>query len=71
MVIAFLCAFAVIGVIQVLRPQLLWKMNRPLQRSFVKDYDATEPSAKGYLMMRVTGVVFLAAVGWMLAQRAA
>ncbi|WP_320777010.1 DUF6199 family natural product biosynthesis protein [Streptomyces sp. CRN 30] len=65
MIIAFLCVFAVMGLIQVVRPQLLWQLNRPLQRPFVKDYDATEPSPAGYLMMRVTGVIFLAVVTYM------
>ncbi|MCX4704349.1 DUF6199 family natural product biosynthesis protein [Streptomyces sp. NBC_01373] len=70
MVIAFLCVFTVLGLVQVFKPQLLWRANRPLQRPFVKDYDATEPTGTGYLMMRVTGVIFLTVVVWMLVTEA-
>ncbi|MEG8274869.1 DUF6199 family natural product biosynthesis protein [Streptomyces sp. AHA2] len=69
MIIVILCVMAVMGLVQVVRPDLLWKVNRPLQKPFVKDYDATEPSAKGYLLMRVTGVAFLAVVAWMIVQQ--
>ncbi|MGW7266965.1 DUF6199 family natural product biosynthesis protein [Streptomyces sp. NPDC054842] len=68
MVTVILCVFLVVGLVQVVRPRLLWKANRPLQRPFVRDYDATEPTRKGYLMMRVSGAVFLAAATWMLVQ---
>ncbi|OEJ28882.1 hypothetical protein AR457_33905 [Streptomyces agglomeratus] len=70
MIIAFLCVFIVMGLVQVLKPQLLWRMNRPLQQPIVKDYDATEPSRAGYTMMRVTGAVFLAWAVWMLVTQA-
>lgn len=69
MIIVILCVMAVMGLVQVVRPDLLWKVNRPLQKPFVKNYDATEPSAKGYLLMRVTGVAFLAVVAWMIVQQ--
>ncbi|MFJ8871757.1 DUF6199 family natural product biosynthesis protein, partial [Streptomyces sp. NPDC102473] len=42
MTIVILCLFVMMGLVQVIRPQLLWKMNRPLQAPFVKNYDATE-----------------------------
>ncbi|MEU6394765.1 DUF6199 family natural product biosynthesis protein [Streptomyces sp. NPDC046939] len=57
--------FAVMGLIQLVKPQLPWRMNRPLQRPFVKDYEATEPTATGYTMMRITGALFLAMVAFM------
>ncbi|MEU6485753.1 DUF6199 family natural product biosynthesis protein [Streptomyces sp. NPDC046887] len=62
---AFLALFFVMGVVQVVRPQLLWRLNRPLQKPFVKDYDATEPNARGYAIQRVVGVVFLIVVGFL------
>ncbi|WP_425314742.1 DUF6199 family natural product biosynthesis protein [Streptomyces ambofaciens] len=43
-----LCFFLVMGVIQVVRPQLLWKANARLQRGWVKNHEATEPTSKGY-----------------------
>ncbi|MYS95741.1 hypothetical protein GTY58_00005 [Streptomyces sp. SID5469] len=61
-----LCALLIMGFIQVTRPQLLWKANRNLQRGWVKDPDATEPTSKGYAMQRVTGVLFLAIATWIL-----
>ncbi|MET7638155.1 DUF6199 family natural product biosynthesis protein [Streptomyces sp. NPDC005438] len=64
--LALLCVFLVVGLIQVIRPQLLWRLNRRLQRGWVKDPDATEPTRKAYAMQRATGVVFLAVVVWML-----
>ncbi|GGU67981.1 DUF6199 family natural product biosynthesis protein [Streptomyces lavendofoliae] len=64
-----LCIFLVMGVIQVVRPQLLWKANARLQRGWVKNPDATEPTSKGYAMNRVVGVLFLALVIWMLIQQ--
>ncbi|MFF3646510.1 DUF6199 family natural product biosynthesis protein [Streptomyces sp. NPDC002564] len=66
MIVVLLCLFALMGLVQVIKPQLLWRMNRPLQRPFVRDYDATEPTKAGYTMTRVVGVVFLVAVAWML-----
>lgn len=59
MTIVILCLFVVMGLVQVIRPQLLWKMNRPLQAPFVKNYDATEPTSAGYAMTRAVGAVFL------------
>ncbi|MCX4661746.1 DUF6199 family natural product biosynthesis protein [Streptomyces uncialis] len=67
--IPLLCLFLVMGLLQVLRPQLLWKLNRNFQRGWVKDPDATEPTGKGYAMQRATGAVFLAFVIWMLVQQ--
>ncbi|WP_327722792.1 DUF6199 family natural product biosynthesis protein [Streptomyces sp. NBC_00490] len=64
--VVVLCFFIVMGLVQVFRPQLLWKANRPLQRPFVKDYDATEPTKAGYTMSRIVGVLFLAMATWML-----
>ncbi|MFJ2744204.1 DUF6199 family natural product biosynthesis protein [Streptomyces sp. NPDC087440] len=55
----------VMGLVQVIRPQLLWRMNRGLQRGYVKDVDATEPTRKGYALQRVVGVIFLGVLGWM------
>ncbi|GHD49856.1 DUF6199 family natural product biosynthesis protein [Streptomyces galbus] len=66
MVVVLLCVFIVMGLVQVVRPQLLWKANRPLQRPFVKNYDATEPTKAGYTVARVGGVIFLCAATWML-----
>lgn len=52
----------VMALVQTLRPQLLWRANRPFQKPFVKDYDATEPSAKGYAVQRMSGVVVMVAL---------
>lgn len=67
--IPVLCLFLIMGLVQVIRPQLLWRMNRNLQRGWVKDPDATEPTGKGYAMTRATGVVVLGFVTWMLVQQ--
>lgn len=64
--IVFLCLFIAVGLLQTVKPQLLWRMNRPLQAPFVKDYKATEPSPAGYVMMRVVGGLVLAAALMML-----
>ncbi|WTD97195.1 DUF6199 family natural product biosynthesis protein [Streptomyces albidoflavus] len=61
-----LSLFVAMALVQVVRPQLLWRLNRPLQKPFVKDYDATEPTRAGYTMTRVVGVVVLIAVVTML-----
>ncbi|MFJ8827517.1 DUF6199 family natural product biosynthesis protein [Streptomyces sp. NPDC102467] len=66
MIYVLLCLFAVMGLIQVIKPQLLWKANRPLQRPFVRDYDATEPTKAGYTMTRIVGVIFLGMVAFMI-----
>ncbi|MFZ4184436.1 DUF6199 family natural product biosynthesis protein [Streptomyces pseudogriseolus] len=34
------------GLVQVIRPQLLWRVNSRLQRGWVKDPDATEPTSR-------------------------
>ncbi|MEU4796981.1 DUF6199 family natural product biosynthesis protein [Streptomyces sp. NPDC023327] len=69
MAVAFLCVFIVMAAVQVVKPQLLWRVNRPLQKPFVKDYDATEPTPAGYLMERAVGaVVLVAAVVMLVAQ---
>ncbi|MBM7171690.1 hypothetical protein JQK87_25460 [Streptomyces sp. G44] len=60
MVVVFLCLFIVMAAVQVAKPQLLWRMNRPLQKPFVKDYDATEPNRAGYMIERVAGAAVLA-----------
>ncbi|MGW4951260.1 DUF6199 family natural product biosynthesis protein [Streptomyces parvulus] len=67
--ILVLCFFLVMGVIQVVRPQLLWRANARLQRGWVRSPEATEPTSKGYAMNRVVGVVFLGFVMWMLVQQ--
>ncbi|MFF4402436.1 DUF6199 family natural product biosynthesis protein [Streptomyces sp. NPDC001480] len=67
--IPVLCLFLIMGLVQVIRPQLLWRLNSRLQRGWVKDPDAAEPTGKGYAMQRVTGVVFLAVAVWMLVQQ--
>jgi hypothetical protein len=67
--IPVLCLFLIMGLVQVIRPQLLWKMNRNLQRGWVKDPDATEPTGKGYVMARATGVLVLGFVTWILVQQ--
>ncbi|WP_168220598.1 DUF6199 family natural product biosynthesis protein [Streptomyces sp. RFCAC02] len=46
----------VVALVQLIRPQLLWKANRP----FYRDPDANEPSRAGYVMMRVMAVGVLA-----------
>ncbi|GHE81905.1 hypothetical protein GCM10018785_57450 [Streptomyces longispororuber] len=62
--VVLLCLFIVLALVQVVRPQLLWKLNRPLQAPFVKDYGATEPTRAGYAVTRGVGVVvLLAAIG--------
>ncbi|MFD6417169.1 DUF6199 family natural product biosynthesis protein [Streptomyces sp. NPDC060194] len=66
MTIAVLCLFIVLALVQVVNPKLLWQANRPLQKPFVKDYDATEPSRAGYMMNRAVGVVVLVAAIFML-----
>lgn len=66
MMVAILCFFIVMALVQVVKPQLLWKINRPLQKPFVKDYDASEPSHAGYMMNRAVGVVVLVAAVIML-----
>jgi hypothetical protein len=64
--VVLLSLFVAMALVQVVRPQLLWRLNRPLQKPFVKDYDATEPTRAGYTMTRVVGVVVLIAVVTML-----
>ncbi|CAM5254940.1 putative protein OS=Streptomyces tendae OX=1932 GN=F3L20_19020 PE=4 SV=1 [Streptomyces tendae] len=66
MSVVILSLFIVMALVQVARPQLLWKLNRPLQKPFVKDYDASEPSSAGYTMQRVVGGVVLVAAITML-----
>lgn len=66
MFIAIMCLMLAMGLLQVVRPQLLWGMNRRLQRGWVKDPDATEPTGKGYAMQRAVGVVFLVVAVWIL-----
>ncbi|MFE9704404.1 hypothetical protein EV562_105126 [Streptomyces sp. BK208] len=66
MSVVILSLFIVMALVQVVRPQLLWKLNRPLQKPFVKDYDASEPSPAGYTMQRVVGGVVLVAAITML-----
>ncbi|WP_219819121.1 DUF6199 family natural product biosynthesis protein, partial [Streptomyces sp. SM9] len=53
MYVVLLSLFVAMALVQVVRPQLLWRLNRPLQKPFVKDYDATEPTRAGYTMTRV------------------
>ncbi|MFD4753877.1 MULTISPECIES: DUF6199 family natural product biosynthesis protein [unclassified Streptomyces] len=50
-----------LSVTQLVSPRLFWRLNRPFQRPFVKDYDATEPSTKGYAVMRLTAGIVAAA----------
>ncbi|MEV5514335.1 DUF6199 family natural product biosynthesis protein [Streptomyces flaveolus] len=64
-----LCFLLIMGIVQVVRPQLLWKANSRLQRGWVKNPDATEPTSKGYAMNRAVGVVFLGLVIWILIQQ--
>ncbi|MFH8453895.1 DUF6199 family natural product biosynthesis protein [Streptomyces fungicidicus] len=64
-----LCFLLIMGLLQVVRPQLLWKANRRLQRGWVKNPDATEPTSKGYAMNRVVGVIFLGFAIWILIQQ--
>ncbi|MBF4134804.1 hypothetical protein CLM85_22635 [Streptomyces albidoflavus] len=66
MYVVLLSLFVAMALVQVVRPQLLWRLNRPLQKPFVKDYDATEPTRAGYTMTRVVGVVVLIAAVAML-----
>ncbi|GAA1948342.1 hypothetical protein GCM10009837_87470 [Streptomyces durmitorensis] len=67
--IPLLCLFLIMGLVQVIRPQLLWRMNRNMQRGWVKDPDATEPTSKGYAMKRASGVLVLGFAIWMLVQQ--
>ncbi|MFD8274753.1 DUF6199 family natural product biosynthesis protein [Streptomyces flaveolus] len=64
-----LCFLLIMGIVQVVRPQLLWKANSRLQRGWVKNPDATEPTSKGYALNRAVGVVFLGLVIWILIQQ--
>ncbi|NUV78311.1 DUF6199 family natural product biosynthesis protein [Streptomyces fungicidicus] len=66
MYVVLLSLFVAMALVQVVRPQLLWRLNRPLRKPFVKDYDATEPTRAGYTMTRVVGVVVLIAAVAML-----
>ncbi|MGV2916191.1 DUF6199 family natural product biosynthesis protein [Streptomyces alfalfae] len=67
--VLILCLLLVAGVVQVVRPQLLWKANARLQRGWVKNPEATEPTSKGYAMNRAVGVIFLGLALWMLIQQ--
>ncbi|WP_245001684.1 DUF6199 family natural product biosynthesis protein [Streptomyces alfalfae] len=67
--VLILCLLLVAGVVQVVRPQLLWKANARLQRGWVKNPEATEPTGKGYAMNRAVGVIFLGLALWMLIQQ--
>jgi hypothetical protein len=64
--IVIACAVIAVGLLQLLRPQLLWGMNRHLQRGWVKDPDATEPTRRGYATQRVVGVAFIGVAVWIL-----
>lgn len=66
--IVFMCLFLVMGLVQVIRPQLLWRINSRMQRGWVKNPEGTEPTGKGYAMQRVTGVIFMVFATWMLVQ---
>jgi hypothetical protein len=66
--VLFLCLFLIMGLIQVVRPQLFWRVNGRLRRGWVKGPDATESTSKGYAVQRVTGVLFLAVSTRMLVQ---
>ncbi|MEW2521483.1 DUF6199 family natural product biosynthesis protein [Actinacidiphila alni] len=44
--IVVLCLTLAMGLVQVVRPQLLRQMNRRLRRGRVKDPDGTEPTRK-------------------------
>lgn len=37
-----------------------------MQRGWVKDPDATEPTSRGYAMARVTGLLFVVVAIWIL-----
>ncbi|MFJ7147062.1 DUF6199 family natural product biosynthesis protein [Streptomyces sp. NPDC100445] len=67
--ILFLCLFLITGLVQVVRPRLLWRLNSRLQRGWVKDPAGTEPTRRGYAMSRVSGLLFLAVATWMLVQQ--
>lgn len=67
--VVVLCLLLVVGLVQVVRPQWLWRANRNLQRGWVRDPDATEPTRRGYAMQRVSGVLFLGLAAWMLVQQ--
>ncbi|MFF6888760.1 DUF6199 family natural product biosynthesis protein [Streptomyces sp. NPDC012421] len=66
--VPLLCLFLVMGLVQVVHPRLLWRMNARLRKGWVRNTDATEPTSKGYALQRVSGVVFLAVATWMLIQ---
>ncbi|WP_329181950.1 DUF6199 family natural product biosynthesis protein [Streptomyces sp. NBC_01477] len=66
MFIAVMCLMLAMGLVQVVRPQLLWAVNRRLQRGWVKDPAGTEPTSRGYAVQRGTGVVFLVVAVWIL-----
>ncbi|MGW0336334.1 DUF6199 family natural product biosynthesis protein [Streptomyces sp. NPDC003011] len=46
----------------------MWKADSPVQRWFVRDHDATEPTAKGHLLRRTSGAAFLVVAPCMLVQ---
>ncbi|WP_256107723.1 DUF6199 family natural product biosynthesis protein [Streptomyces sp. ODS05-4] len=62
-----LALFSAMALVQIVRPQLLWRLNRPFQKPFVRDYDAAEPNARGYALQRVIGVGALIMAGFILA----
>ncbi|MFI8086597.1 DUF6199 family natural product biosynthesis protein [Kitasatospora sp. NPDC086009] len=67
MFIVVACLVFAMGLVQVLRPQLMWGgVNRRLQQGWVKDPDGAEPTRRGYTMQRVVGIVFLAVAVWIL-----
>lgn len=66
MFIAAMCLVFAMGLVQIIRPQLLWAVNRRLQRGWVRDPDATEPTRRGYTRQRVVGVLFLVFAVWSL-----
>jgi hypothetical protein len=65
-VIVFLCLFLAVGLLQVVRPQLLWRFNSRLQKGWVKNPAGTEPTSRGYAVQRAVGVIFLIIAVWML-----
>jgi hypothetical protein len=65
MFIVLACFVFAVGLAQAVRPQLLWRMGRPLQRGWVRDPAGTEPTRRGYAMQRVVGIAFIVFAVWM------
>ncbi|WP_411093663.1 DUF6199 family natural product biosynthesis protein [Streptomyces sp. 049-1] len=51
---------ALVGLILVVKPAALRKVNRPIMSPFMNNYEAPQPSALGFVMGRLFGLGLLA-----------